>query len=69
MPSTKLQSRRGTAALCLRPGDHILPDEGVEERLAALRMLWRTWEKYAPLEKEETLLARLNTERAERALI
>ena len=69
MPSTKLQSRTGTAALCLKPWDHILPEEGVQERLAGERMFWRSWEKYLPLEKEETLLARLNIERAERALI
>ena len=69
LPSIKLPSRTGTAALCLKPWDHILPEEGVQERLIGERMFWRSWEKYLPLEKEETLLARLNIERAERALI
>ena len=69
MPSTKLQSRTGTAALCLKPWDHILPEEGVHERLTGTKMLWSTWEKYLPLEKEEPLLARLNIERPEKALV
>jgi len=69
MPSTKLQSRTGTAALCLKPWDHILPEEGVQESLAGTKMLWSTWEKDLPLEKEEPLLARLNIERPEKALV
>ncbi len=69
MPSTKLQSRTGTAALCLKPWDHILPEEGVQDRMLSTRMFWSSWEKYIPLEKEETLLARLNIERPEKALV
>ena len=69
MPSTKLQSRTGTAALCLKPWDHILPEEGVQYRMLSTRMFWSSWEKYIPLEKEETLLALLNIERPEKALV
>ena len=69
MPSTKLQSRTGTAALCLKPWDQILPEEGVQEILAGTKMFWSSWEKYLPLENEEPLLARLNIERPEKALI
>jgi len=69
MPSTKLQSRTGTAALCLKPWDQILPEEGVQEILAGTKMFWSSWEKYLPLENEEPLLAQLNIERPEKALI
>ncbi len=68
-PSIKLQSRTGTAALCLKPWDGILPEEGVQERLTGTKMFWRSWEKFINLEKEEPLLVRLNVERPERALV
>ena len=69
LPSTKLQSRTGTAAICLKPWDHILPEEGVQERLASEKMFWRSWERYITLETDEPLLARLNVERPERVFI
>ncbi len=69
LPSTKLQSRTGTAALCLKPWDNILPEEGVQERLAGTKMFWRPWEKYINLEKEELMLVRLNMEKPEKAFI
>ena len=69
LPSTKLQSRTGTAALCLEPLDHILPEEGVHENLTGTKMFWRSWDKYLNLEKEELLLVRLNMEKPEKAFI
>ena len=45
LPGEKMQTRTGTAGLCLKPWDQILPDEGIEERMAGAEMLWRTWER------------------------
>jgi hypothetical protein len=53
LPSAKVQTRTGTAALCLKPWDQILPEEGVEERMGCIEPLWRTWERYLPLEKAD----------------
>jgi hypothetical protein len=55
----------------MKPWDQILPEEGVAERMADAKTLWRTWERYLPPEAAEAahLLAGLNVERPERALI
>jgi hypothetical protein len=53
LPSAKAQTRTGTAALCLKPWDQILPEEGVEERMSCIEPHWRTWERYLPLEKAD----------------
>jgi hypothetical protein len=51
LPGAKMQTRAGTAGLCLKPWDQILPEEGVEERMAT-QMLWRTWERYLYSQEE-----------------
>ena len=53
LPSGNAQTRTGTASLCLKPWDQILPEEGVEERMSCTEPLWRTWEKYLILEKAD----------------
>jgi len=53
LPSAKVQTRTGTAALCLKPWDQILPEEGVEERMGCKEPVWRTWERYLSLEKAD----------------
>lgn len=50
LPSAKVQTRTGAAALCLKPWDQILLEEGIEERMASTEPLWRTWERYLPVE-------------------
>ena len=56
LPSAKVQTRTGPAALCLKPWDQILPEEGIEERMGTREQLWRTWEKYLPLEKVDAAM-------------
>jgi hypothetical protein len=46
LPSAKAGTRTGVVALCLQPWDHMLPEEGAEERMASTEPLWRTWERY-----------------------
>jgi hypothetical protein len=46
LPSAKAGTRTGAAALCLQPWDQMLPEEGVQERMASTEPLWRTWERY-----------------------
>jgi hypothetical protein len=55
----------------MKPWDQILPEEGVAEKMADAKTLWRTWERYLPSEAAEAahLLAGLKVERPERALI
>jgi hypothetical protein len=53
LPGANLQTRTGTAGLCLKPWDQILPEEGVEERMAGGQMLWRTWERYLHSESDD----------------
>ena len=48
MPSARSQTRTGTAGLCLKPWDQILPEEGIEERMSITEPFWRPWEKYLP---------------------
>jgi hypothetical protein len=71
LPSAKVQTRTGAASICMKPWDQILPEEGVAEKMADAKTLWRTWERYLPSEAAEAahLLAGLNLERPERALI
>lgn len=48
-----MQTRTGTAGLCLKPWDQILAEEGVEERMAGSQMLWRTWERHLHSESDD----------------
>ena len=50
MPAAKVGTRTGAAALCMKPWDQILPEEGVEERMACKEPLWRPYEMYLGLE-------------------
>jgi hypothetical protein len=72
LPSSNVQTRTKTSALCLKPWDQILPEEGIEERLACREQLWRTWEKYLPLRSEDAtanLLIGSVEERPEKVLV
>jgi hypothetical protein len=53
LPSTIAQTRTRTFALCLKPWDRILAEEGIDERMNISEQLWRTWEKYLPLVNED----------------
>ncbi|HNX40487.1 MAG TPA: hypothetical protein PKK11_07865 [Methanothrix sp.] len=44
LPNAAAGTRKGTAGLCLKPWDQILPEEGIEERMSMAEPLWRTWE-------------------------
>jgi hypothetical protein len=44
MPAAKVGTRTGAAALCMKPWDQILPEEGVEERMTCKEPLWRPYE-------------------------
>jgi hypothetical protein len=46
MPASGVGTRTGTATLCMKPWDSILPEEGVEERMISKEPLWRQWEMY-----------------------
>ncbi len=48
MPRATSGAENGTAGLCLQPWDQILPEEGVQERLAMAEPLWRAWETRLP---------------------
>jgi hypothetical protein len=50
LPAAKVGTRTGAAALCMKPWDQILPEEGVEERMTCKEPLWRPYEMYLPLE-------------------
>jgi hypothetical protein len=53
LPSTNVQTRTRTFALCLKPWDQILAEEGIDERMKSPEQLWRTWDKYLPTERED----------------
>lgn len=57
--------------LCLKPWDQILPDEGIEERMAGAKMHWSAWERYLLLEKADGmhLLTELKLEETKKALV
>jgi hypothetical protein len=63
MPASSVGTRTGTAALCMKPWDSVLPEEGVEERMTSREPLWRPWEMYlndakvsvGPLEGKEMI--------------
>jgi hypothetical protein len=49
-----------------------LPEEGIEERMSIPVQLWRTWEKYLPLEKADAavhLLTIPGEEKPEKVLV
>jgi hypothetical protein len=46
MPAAKVGKRTSTAALCMKPWDQILSEEGVEERMTCKEPLWRPYEMY-----------------------
>lgn len=46
MPASGVGTRTGAAALCMKPWDSILPEEGVEETMTSREPLWRPWEMY-----------------------
>jgi hypothetical protein len=66
LPSAKVETRTGAAALCLKPWDQILPEEGVEERMGSSEPLWRPWEKYLPEERIDAAAHLLSGAGAER---
>jgi hypothetical protein len=53
LPSTIVHTKTRTLALCLKPWDRILAEEGIDERMNSPEQLWRTWEKYLPLANED----------------
>ena len=71
MPSTSPQSRTGAATLCLKPWDQILPDEGIEEKMAGAKVHWNAWERCLLLEKADSmhLLTELKLEEMKQALV
>lgn len=71
LPSTNVQIRAMPMALCLKPWDQILPEEGIEERMNS-REFWNTWERYLHLEKGDTTsdaLVDLRVKRPEKILV
>jgi hypothetical protein len=68
LPSAKVETRTGAAALCLKPWDQILSEEGVEERMAIKEPLWRSWEKYLPVDADAMAL-QLSEERPEKVKV
>ena len=48
LPWARVQTRAGTAVLCMKPWDQILPEEGIVERMNIREPFWRPWEKYLP---------------------
>ncbi|MBN1235287.1 MAG: hypothetical protein JW999_04465 [Methanotrichaceae archaeon] len=68
LPSAKVETRKGAAALCLKPWDQILSEEGVEERMAIKEPLWRPWEKYLPVDEDAMALS-LSEERPEKVKV
>ncbi len=44
MPAAKVGTKTGAAALCMKPWDQILPEEGVEERMTCNEPLWRPYD-------------------------
>ncbi|NTV28038.1 MAG: hypothetical protein HGA93_05095 [Methanothrix sp.] len=72
LPSAKVETRRGKMALCIKPFDQILPEEGVEERMGCAEPLWRPWERYLQLEKVDSsahLLSESGSEVSERVKV
>ena len=65
MPSAKVETRTGAAALCLKPWDQILSEEGVEERMVIKEPLWRPWERYLQVDADAMALP-LSEERLEK---
>ncbi len=59
-------------ALCMKPSDQILPEEGVEERMGCTEPLWKPWERYLQLEKVDSsahLLSGSGSKVSERVLV
>ena len=54
MPAAKVGTRTGAAALCMKPWDQILPEEGVEERMTCKEPLWRPYEIFLRPESTDT---------------
>jgi len=69
LPSAKVETRTGAAALCLKPWDQILSEEGVEERMAIKEPLWRSWEKYLPSEEMNAMALPRSEERPEKVKV
>jgi hypothetical protein len=71
LPAANVQIRAKAVALCLKPWDQILPEEGIEERMNS-REFWNTWERYLHLERSDTtadVLIDLRVKRPEKILV
>lgn len=66
LPSAKVQTRTEAGVVYMKPWDQILPEEGVEERMASREPLWRTWERYLPLVTVDTTAHSLSVSGAKR---
>lgn len=54
LPSAKADKRGGAAPGCLKLGEKIVPEEGIEERMTCKEPLWRPWEKSLPSEVNDS---------------
>lgn len=50
LPLAKVETRTQAAALCMKPWDQILPNDGAEVRMAIKEPPWRTMERYLKVE-------------------
>jgi hypothetical protein len=66
LPSANVQRVAGSAKLCLKPWDQILPEEGAEERMSCSEPFWRTWERYLKTEEMDATASLLSISEIEK---